>query len=67
MGVGCFWNGLLKITKIPFRHGVSIKMGMTGKASLAPYFQNFYHDKVLGLRDVVGIRLCLKGFTSTSM
>jgi len=32
--------------------GVSIKMGMTGKASLAPYFQNFYHDKVLGLRDV---------------
>ena len=32
--------------------GVSIKLGMTGKASLAPYFQNFYHDKVLGLRDV---------------
>ncbi len=32
--------------------GVTIKMGMTGQASLAPYFQNFYHDKVLGLRDV---------------
>ena len=23
------------------------------KASLAPYFQNLYHDKILGLRDVV--------------
>ena len=40
-------------TKMPFSAwGVSIKAGMTGKASLAPYFQNFYHDKVLGLRDV---------------
>ncbi len=32
--------------------GASLKVGMTGKASLAPYFQNLYHDKILGLRDV---------------
>ena len=24
--------------------GASLKLGMTGKASLAPYFQNLYHD-----------------------
>ena len=39
--------------KIPFSAwGVSLKIGMTGRASLAPYFQNFYHDKILGLPDV---------------
>ena len=39
--------------KTPFSAwGASIKMGMTGKASLAPYLQNLYHDKVLGLRHV---------------
>lgn len=27
----------------------SIKAGMTGEASLAPLFQNFYHDKILDL------------------
>lgn len=32
--------------------GASLKAGITGKASLAPFFQNLYHDKVLGLRDV---------------
>ncbi len=32
--------------------GASIKLGITGKASLAPFFQNLYHDKVLGLPDV---------------
>tara|TARA_B100001175_G_C19514504_1_gene646315 strand:- start:200 stop:1102 length:903 start_codon:yes stop_codon:yes gene_type:complete len=32
--------------------GVSLKLGMTGKASLAPYFQNLYHDKVLGMPNV---------------
>ena len=32
--------------------GASLKVGITGKASLAPFFQNLYHDKVLGLRDV---------------
>lgn len=32
--------------------GVYIEAGMTGKASLAPYLQNLYHNKVLGLRDV---------------
>ena len=36
--------------------GVSLKMGMTGKASLAPYFQNLYHDKVLNLRDVAWVK-----------
>lgn len=30
----------------------SLQMGMTGKASLGPYLQNLYHDKVLGLREV---------------
>ena len=30
----------------------SLKFGVTGKASLAPYFQNLYHDKVLGLPKV---------------
>ena len=30
----------------------SIKSGITGKASLAPFLQNLYHDKVLGLPDV---------------
>ena len=33
--------------------GASLKFGVTGKASLAPYFQNLYHNKILGLRDVV--------------
>ena len=32
--------------------GVSLKGGTTGKGSLAPYFQNWYHDKILGLPDV---------------
>ena len=32
--------------------GGSVKLGMTGQASLAPFFQNLYHDKVLGLPDV---------------
>jgi len=32
--------------------GISLKIGMTGKASLAPFFQNLYHEKVLGLPDV---------------
>ena len=31
----------------------SILLGITGKASLAPYFQNLYHSTVLGLPDVV--------------
>lgn len=30
----------------------SVKLGVTGKASLAPYLQNLYHDKVLGLPNV---------------
>ena len=39
--------------KSPFSAlGVSLKGGTTGKASLAPYFQNLYHDKILGLPDV---------------
>ena len=32
--------------------GISLKFGVTGKASLAPYLQNLYHDKILDLRDV---------------
>ena len=36
--------------------GVSLKIGMTGRASLAPYFQNFYHDKILGLPDVAWLK-----------
>ncbi|MGB0396592.1 MAG: lipid A-modifier LpxR family protein, partial [Flavobacteriaceae bacterium] len=32
--------------------GISLKLGLTGKASLAPYLQNLYHDKILDLRDV---------------
>lgn len=32
--------------------GGSVKLGVTGQASLAPYFQNLYHDKVLGLPNV---------------
>jgi hypothetical protein len=36
--------------------GLSLKIGMTGKASLAPYFQNLYHDKVLGLRDLAWVK-----------
>jgi len=32
--------------------GASIKLGITGKASLASFFQNLYHDKVLGLPNV---------------
>ena len=39
--------------KSPFSAwGVSLKAGATGKASLAPFFQNLYHDKILGLPDV---------------
>lgn len=32
--------------------GISLKAGVTGKASLAPFFQNLYHNKVLGLRSL---------------
>ena len=30
----------------------SVKFGVTGKASFAPYIQNLYHENVLGLKDL---------------
>ena len=45
-------HGFEKYKTAFFSWGTSLKLGMTGKASLAPYIQNLYHDKVLGLRDV---------------
>ena len=32
----------------------SIKVGVTGKASLAQLLQNLYHDKILGLPNMAG-------------
>ena len=45
----------------------SIKSGITGKASLAPFLQNLYHDKVLGLPDVAWEQQVPNVFISTSM